>query len=337
VSPAAFLPTLLATSAVLSRARFPQTTTEPASAAMRAAGRVLAVQSAGGVLALAIVLGLLLLAALRLRTRQALPVASPPAAPERPRGRLWALAPWLLVALVALPALAAALMAALRPRAAPTDVLRVNVVGHRWWWEFTYPDRGVFTASEVHVPVGHPVRFVIETADVEHALWIPALGPRLDVPPLRRRELTFTPDRVGVYPGQCAELCGSAHAHMRLKLYVDSPVAFDAWLANQQAPRTEPTDTLVAAELWRGQMVFATTACRDCHTVRGLTQGRGGPDLTHFASRSTLAGGMLERSDSTLARWILHAPALKQGSAMPGAALPAQDLKPLVAWLQSLL
>lgn len=337
MSPAVFLPTLLATSAVLSRARFPQTTTAPASAWLRTAGRVLAFQSAGAVLALAIVLGLLLLAALRLRTRPALPPGSPLAPLERPRHRLWTHAPWLLVALIALPALAGALVAAFRPRAVPADALRVNVVGHRWWWEFTYPDRGVFTATEVHVPVGHPVRFVIETADVEHALWIPAVGPRVDVPPLRRRELTFTPDRVGVYPGQCAELCGSAHAHMRLELFVDSPVAFDAWLANQQAPRTAPTDTLVAAELWRGQMVFATTACRDCHTVRGLTQGRRGPDLTHFASRTTLAGGMLERSDSTLARWILHAPALKPGTAMPGAALSAQDLKPLVAWLQSLL
>ena len=333
MSQAALLPALLASSAVLSRARFPQTTTEPATAWMRGAGRMLEHQSPWVVIAFVVVLGLLLVTALRLRTRQAAPAATPVAKPARPPGRLWTLAPWLFVALIALPALTAAL----RPTAAPPDAMRVSVIGHQWWWEFRYPDPGVVTATEVHVPVGRPVRFVIESADVEHSLWIPAVGPRVDVPPLRRRELTFTPDRVGVYSGQCAELCGTSHAHMHLKLFVDSPVGFDAWLANQQAPRTEPTDSLVAGELWRGQQVFATTACRGCHTVRGLTQGRGGPDLTHFASRSTLAGGMFERSDSALVRWILHAPALKQGSTMPGSALPVQDMRPLVAWLQSLL
>ena len=142
---------------------------------------------------------------------------------------------------------------------------------------------------------------------------------------------------MGVYPGQCAELCGTSHAHMHLKLFVDSPVGFTAWLANQQAPRTEPTDTLVAAELWRGQQVFVTGACRSCHSVRGLTQGRGGPDLTHFASRTTIAGGMFERSDSALVNWIEHAHTLKQGSTMPDSPLPAWDMRPLVAWLQSLL
>jgi cytochrome c oxidase subunit 2 len=332
VSPAAFLPTLLVTPAVLSRARFPQTTTEPASAWMRAAGRVLEHQSPGVVIAFVVVQGLLIVAALRLRTRQAPPAATSVMPPASRPGRRWTLAPWLLVGLIALPAL----FAGRRPPAVPADALRVNVFGHRWWWEFTYPEHGVFTATEVHVPVGRPVRFVIESADVEHSLWIPAVGPPVDVPPLRRRELTFTADRVGVYPGQCAELCGSSHAHMHLKLFVDSPAEFDAWLANQRAPRTEPTDSLVASELWRGQQVFATTACRECHTVRGLTQGRAGPDLTHFASRTTLAGGMFVRSDSALARWILHAPALKQGAAMPGSAVPAPDMKPLVAWLQSL-
>jgi cytochrome c oxidase subunit 2 len=319
--------------AALSRARFPQTTTEPASAWMRSAAALFRHEMPWVVLAWLVVLALLVVTALRLRTRPA-PAATPGApAPPPPFARWWTLAPLLLVTLIALPAG----FAALKAPPAPEPELRVNVIGHQWWWEFKYPDHGVVTATDVHVPVGRAVRFIVESADIEHALWIPAVGPRVDVPALRRREFTFTPDKIGVYPGQCAELCGASHAHMHLKLYVDAPVSFDAWLANQQAPRTEPTDSVYAGVLWRGQQVFVTHACRGCHTVRGLTQGPIGPDLTHFASRSSIAGGMFARSDSALAHWILNANTLKQGSTMPGFPVPEKDLQPLVAWLQSLL
>jgi cytochrome c oxidase subunit 2 len=333
VSAAALLPALLGIASALSRAIFPQTATQPADAWMRAASHVLEQQAPFVVVAFVLVQGLLLVSALRLRTRPVPPTTPAAAKPASPLGLLWSLAPWLLVAMIALPAL----MAALRPPPPTTQAMRVIVIGHQWWWEFRYPELGVVTATEVHVPIGHPVRFSIESADVMHSLWLPAVGPRVDVPPLRRREFTFTPDRIGVYPGQCAELCGSSHAHMHLKLFVDSPVGFDAWLANQQAPRTEPTDAQYAGELWRGQQVFVTHACRGCHTVRGLTQGPGGPDLTHFASRTTLAGGMYARTDSALVHWILNANTLKQGSTMPGFPVPESEMKPLVAWLQSLL
>lgn len=328
MSPAALLP--LATA--LTRAQFPQTTTEPASAWMRAAASVLERQAPWVVAAFVVVQGLLLVSALRLSTRAAAP--SPAGGESKPGafGIAWSLAPWLLVAAVAFPAL----QAALRPSAPAPAELRVNVIGHQWWWEFKYPDAGIATATDVHVPAGRAVRFVVESADVMHSLWIPAVGPRVDVPPLRRREFTFTPDRAGVFPGQCAELCGPSHAHMHLKLYVDTPAAFDAWLAGQRAPRVAPPDSVHAGALWRGEQVFVEHACRGCHTVRGLTDGPVGPDLTHFASRSTLAGGMFERSDSALVHWILNANSLKQGSTMPGFPVPGKDMGPLVAWLQSL-
>ncbi len=304
---------------------------------MRAASTLLEHQAPWVAAALVVVQGLLLVSALRLRTRDtpssATAAGAMPAVPPASRlGLVWTLAPWVLVALIALPAL----QAELRPPAAAAVALRVNVIGHQWWWEFNYPDQGVVTATELHVPVGRAVRLVVESADVMHSLWIPAVGPREDVPPLRRREFTFTPDRAGVFPGQCAELCGTSHAHMQLKLFVDSPAVFETWLANQRAPRVAPTDSLHAGELWRGEQVFVLHSCRGCHTVRGLSDGRVGPDLTHFASRSTLAGGMFERTDSALVHWILNANTLKQGSTMPGFPVPERDMKPLVAWLQSL-
>jgi cytochrome c oxidase subunit 2 len=331
MSPAALLPGLsLLISTGLSGARFPQTTTEPATAWMRSALVLLERQSPWVVAAFVLVQGLLLVSALRVGRRGTAASGDKPAV--APLGLLWTLAPVLLVALVALPAL----VTALRPSAPAAPALRVKVIGHQWWWEFQYPDHGFATATDVHVPVGRPVTFVVESADVMHSLWVPAIGPRFDVPPLRRRELSFTPDRTGMFPGQCAELCGASHAHMRLQLFVDSPASFDAWLANQRGARVMPPDSARAGEYWRGQQIFVTHACRGCHTVRGLTDGPVGPDLTHFASRTTIGGGMFERSDSSLAHWILKANQLKQGSSMPGFPVPAKDLRPLILWLQSL-
>ena len=211
----------------------------------------------------------------------------------------------------------------------------MSVIGHQWWWEFRYPDLGIATATELHVPVGRAVTLGLETADVDHSFWVPALGPRQDMIPDRRRNFVFTADREGAYPGQCAVLCGTSHAHMAVRVFVDAPVAFEAWAANQRAPRVEP-DSVRGGALWRGREIFATHACRGCHTVRGLTQGPGGPDLTHFASRGSIGGGMLERNDANLARWIQHADELKPGAGMPGFPVPRSELDALVAWLQSL-
>ena len=327
----AAVPAVRLLAAGLPQAQFPQTTTQPATEWMRAAAALLAQQSPPVVAAFVVILGLLLATALRLGRRAApAPGTAGPAASRW--GVLWTLAPVVLITLVALPALLTALRLA-APGKAP---LHVRVVGHQWWWEFQYPDHGFATATDVHVPVGRPVTFTVESADVMHSLGVPAIGPRFDVPPLRHRELTFTPDREGVYPGQCAELCGMSHAHMRLKLFVDSPAAFDAWVANEQAPRVSPPDSARAGDFWRGQQIFVTHACRGCHTVRGLTDGPVGPDLTHFASRTTIGGGMFDRSDTSLAHWILRANQLKQGSSMPGFPVPPKDLRPLILWLQSL-
>ena len=201
---------LLSVATTLTRAHYPQTTTEPATAWMRAADELFSHEMPWVLLACALVLGLLVALAVRLRGRDAAGAGTTPETKPGPFAILWTLAPWVLVALVALPAV----MAALHAPPPPTAALRVNVIGHQWWWEFKYPESGVVTATDLHVPVGRPVHLVIESADVMHSLWVPAVGPRQDVWPLRRREFTFTPDRAGMFPGQCAELCGMSHAHM---------------------------------------------------------------------------------------------------------------------------
>ena len=313
----------------LDAVRYPQTATEPATAFMREGW--LRFQSHLPYASAALVLALLLLLAIAARVGAARREAAANETPSR-AAWLWTLAPSVLVALAVWPA-----SRVFRDREPAVGApLRVNIVAHQWWWEARYDAHHFATATDVHVPVGRPVKLVLESADVMHSLWIPAIGPRQDVPPLRRRTITFTPDRVGRFPGQCAELCGSSHANMHLNLFVDDAATFDAWLANQQAPPVEPRDSVGAGPVWSGKQEFIEHACRGCHTVRGVTDGPIGPDLTHFASRTTIAGGMFPRTDSTLAHWLLKANTLKQGSTMPGFPIPARDLRELITWLQTL-
>lgn len=314
---------------LLPHERFPQTTTDPATAWMRAALRLWETQAPFVVAAIALVLGLLVVSMLRMRAQRAKDAAP---AVNSPLVALWTLLPLAAIVLIAWPVL----QARLSPPAATEPALRVHVIGHQWWWEFDYREHGFKTATDLHVPVGKPVELIVESADVQHSLWIPAVGPRTDVPPMSQRSMTFTADRTGAFKGQCAELCGASHAHMHLTLHVDEPAAFDAWLANQRAPYVEPTDSVGGGPYWRGKRVFETHACRGCHTVRGLTDGPIGPDLTHFASRGSIAGGMFPRTDTTLAHWLLKANQLKPGSSMPGFPIPQKDLTPLIQWLQSL-
>jgi len=324
--------TLAWMAALLDRDAFPQTTTEPVTAWMRAAWSVIERQAPVSWLALAVVLALLLVTALRLRGGTG-PTASPGGAPAPPPRfpLVWALLPFALVSVL----VAFAALAGLRAPAPPADPLRVEVVGHQWWWEFRYPDAGVVTATDLHLPVGRPIRLEFSSRDTEHAFWVPAVGPPQDVLPGVPSSFTFTPERAGHFPGQCAVLCGSSHAHMRVHMFVEEPAAFDAWVASQLAPRVEP-DSSRDNPRWEGRELFITHACRGCHTVRGLTEGPIGPDLTHFASRSTIAGGMFERTDENLGLWLRHAHELKPGSTMPGLPIPDRQLRPLIAWLQSL-
>ena len=165
---------------LLPHERYPQTTTEPATAWMRAALELWHTQAPFVVAAIVLVLGLLVLSTLRMRAQRAQESAPPKASAI---GALWTLLPLAAIALIAWPALQARLM----PPAAPKPALRVHVVGHQWWWEFKYDDHGFRTATELHVPVGQPVELIVESADVQHSLWIPAIGPRQDVPPLEQR------------------------------------------------------------------------------------------------------------------------------------------------------
>lgn len=215
----------------------------------------------------------------------------------------------------------------------PSNTVNVQVVGHQWWWEFRYPDLGIVTANELHVPVGEVVRFELESADVIHSFWVPQLAGKTDAMPGRQTQTWFRVDEAGIYQGQCAEFCGTQHGQMRFQVVAESPEAFDAWAEQQAAGPVEVTDELAQ----RGQELFVQSACVGCHTIQGTqAQGQTGPNLTHVGSRRTLAAGVLENTPENMARWIRNPQEVKPGNLMPNLNLTQEEVDALVAYLQSL-
>jgi cytochrome c oxidase subunit 2 len=210
--------------------------------------------------------------------------------------------------------------------------LRIDVAGKQWWWEFRYPGLGFATANELHLPAGQTVAFHLNAPDVIHSFWIPQLGGKRDVVPHRVNQLVMTPDTPGEYPGQCAEYCGESHANMRFRVVVHDKAAFDAWVKAQQAPPVESTDPLAQ----QGKALFTQQACVGCHTIRGVSAGQVGPDLTHFGSRKTLGANLMPATAANVARWIENPGHMKPGTRMPDLGMRGEQSKALAAYLLSL-
>lgn len=216
----------------------------------------------------------------------------------------------------------------------PTDGLRLIVTGHQWWWEFEYPDLGVVTANELHIPVGQPIVVELHSDNVIHSFWIPRLAGKTDVVPGQTNSMWFQADEAGEYRGQCAELCGAQHANMNFLVFADSEADFDSWVENQQSPAVEPTG---AAEI-AGQEAFLGGQCIACHTIDGTTaQGRIGPNLTHFGSRQTIGGLVLNNTPEELARWLADPQKIKPRNKMVLSQPLSQDeIDALAQYLSSL-
>jgi cytochrome c oxidase subunit 2 len=218
----------------------------------------------------------------------------------------------------------------------PPGTIEVTAIGHQFWWEFRYPALGVVTANELHVPVSDPSHpsptfLTLLSADTDHSFWIPRLAGKTDLIPNRVNHMWIDPHETGVYLGQCAQYCGTQHAKMLLRVYVDSPEQFHQWV--QQERESAETDGAVE----QGRRVFETTACVNCHTVSGTAaDGRFGPDLTHLMSRDTIAAGAAPNTPENLRSWIQDPDSIKPGSLMPAMKLNDRDLDALIAYLETL-
>jgi len=278
-----------------------------------------------------VVEALLIVALIRFRHREGRP------APKPTHGHTvlevaWTLAPAVILVFVAVPTVRTIFATA--GEAAP-DALKVEVIGHQWWWEYKYPDLGIVTANEMHLPVGTPVEVSITSADVIHSFWAPALGGKRDAIPGHVNRIAFRAEAAGDYAGQCAEFCGASHANMRLRVLVEPDAAFQGWVETERAGPAVPAKGSLAE---RGKAVFSRNACLGCHTIQGVSPGIIGPNLTHVGSRTTLAGGMFPNDSAHLASWIADAPSLKPGSLMTRMKPPLTDadIAAVIAYLQSL-
>jgi len=243
----------------------------------------------------------------------------------------WTVIPILIV--VVLTMATARVVSEVQNKQAPPGALHATVVGHQWWWEIRYPELGIVTANELHVPRSDPARprptfLRLESVDVAHSFWVPQLAGKTDVIPNHPNSMWMDPRVEGTFLGNCAEFCGLQHANMLLRVVVQSPEDFEKWVAEQKqtARRDHP-----------GQDLFVSFSCINCHAVSGTpAAGSFGPDLSHLMSRRTLGAGVIPNTEANLRRWIKEPQTVKPGNLMPNMQLNEHELDQVVAYLASL-
>ncbi len=245
----------------------------------------------------------------------------------------------VLLFALGIPATATLVDVEARP-SADENALKVEVTGHRFWWEYRYAEQAgipadTYTANELVIPTGRYIDIDLKGVDVIHSFWVPRLNGKKDVIPGHKTHIKLYADEPGEYWGQCAEFCGLSHANMRLRVIAKDPADFEAWMAEQQDEAPTPA---AGSEAEKGLAIFKSEArgCFGCHTIKGVSNGKIGPDLTHLKSRSVFAGAIFEMTDHELARWLRNPPKEKPGSVMPNLELSEDEIRQLIAYLDTL-
>lgn len=246
----------------------------------------------------------------------------------------WTVIPVLIIVVLFLTTTRVIFLTEHAPR--PGNALDVTVIGHQFWWEFRYPKLGIVTANELHVPVSdpshsRPTYLTMESADTDHSFWVPSLAGKMDVLPNKVNVMWIDPQKPGLFLGQCAQYCGVQHAKMLIRVYADTPEQFAAWAAAQKRPAVN--DPAVA----EGRQVFFQNACVNCHSIQGTAaHGTFGPDLTHLASRQTIASGSVPLTPENLRSFVNNPATFKPGALMPPMHLNNHDLNAVTNYLLSL-
>lgn len=249
----------------------------------------------------------------------------------------WTVIPILILAAIAIPTLTGIWAQQSNVPDNQGEVLNVEAIGHQWWFEFRYPDHEVITSNELHIPVGRPVAFKLESQDVIHSFWVPKIAGKVDMVPLNDNYMWMIGDEVGTYYGQCAEFCGIAHAHMRFRVIVEEEADFQAWIDGMHTAADAPVAGSAEAS---GQQLFGQN-CSSCHTNDSTAPGSyarevssqqarwngwladienasiaSAPNLTHFGTRSTIGAGLKDLNQSSLEEWITDPSSIKIGTRM---------------------
>ncbi|MDG2049857.1 MAG: cytochrome c oxidase subunit II [Myxococcota bacterium] len=241
----------------------------------------------------------------------------------------WTITPVLIVIILGL--ITAGRIVALDKTDPPEGSLGIRVIGHQWWWELQYEGYDFITANELHIPVDQTAFLTLHSEDVIHSFWVPQLSGKTDLIPNRTNQMWMHPHETGLYVGQCAEYCGTQHAHMLLRVFVHTQPDFERWAAEQQQLATR------VASVDLGRETFEQTACVNCHTVRGVTEiGQFGPDLTHLMSRTTIGAGAAANNRENLIAWITNPDHFKPGARMPAMKLSPQKIELVADYLTTL-
>lgn len=256
---------------------------------------------------------------------------------------VWTAIPTLILAGIAVPTISTVFDLA----ECPSGAFEVEIIGHQWWFEYSYPDYDITTANVLVIPTETEVCAKMTSDDVLHNYWIPNLNGKRYLVPGSETELRLNADEPGEYWGQCAEFCGLSHAKMRARVIALDQADFDLWVEEQQQVPEPPTE---GTPEWEGLQVFQQTGCSACHVIAGVNEPSRqevtvvAPDLTHFASRSVFAGATLpsgfdptqEEREAALASWLADPPSIKPGSFMPNLGLTADQIDALIVYLESL-
>jgi cytochrome c oxidase subunit 2 len=246
----------------------------------------------------------------------------------------WTVVPILIVVVLFLAS--ARVIASIQKAVLPSTAIQVTVIGHQYWWEYRYPSMKVVTANELHIPVSDPAHptptfLTLLSADTDHSYWVPRLAGKTDLIPNHPNSMWVEPHETGLYLGQCAQYCGTQHAKMLLRVYVQTRDEFDRWIQQQNQPAH------LAGTVSDGQRIFERTACINCHAVAGtVANGTFGPDLTHLMSRDTIAAGAAANTPENLRRWIRDPNVFKPGSKMPAMGLSDPDVNAVAQYLETL-
>jgi cytochrome c oxidase subunit 2 len=283
----------------------------------------------------AVVAGLLVYTIIRFRQRAGDEASEPPQIYGSNQIELaWIVLPLLIVFVLIL--VTSRTIADIQNRKAPPGALHATVIGHQWWWEIRYPDLGIVTANELHVPAStgdsrQPTFLKLESADVAHSFWVPQLAGKTDLIPNRQNMMWIEPTQPGTYLGNCAEYCGTQHGRMLIRVIVHPPGEFERWVAQQRQAAPE------VASAKADSQVFFANSCVNCHAIQGTSaKGVFGPDLTHLMSRETLAAGAVRNTPEMLRAWVRDPQKLKQGCLMPNMQLTDAEVDQMVNYLQTL-
>ena len=245
----------------------------------------------------------------------------------------WTVLPILIV--FVLIGVSARVIAGVENASPPKDVTKITIIGHQWWWEVKYPDYGIVTANEIHVPSlpggGASSYLELQSMDVIHSFWLPQLSGKTDLIPNRSNYMWINPKEPGVYFGNCAEYCGTQHANMLLRVIAQTPEDFKTWTQQQQQ------DAATAAQATADRQEFESLSCVNCHAIKGTAAaGKFGPDLTHLMSRQTLGAGVIDNTPENMSIWVNNPQDPKPGCFMPSLKLTPLELKQVVNYLSTL-